>query len=172
MQNSCEFFSRLANGLSTAWLTATVLLVPGCHSTKPPAGQSGSAVSDTTAADTAHRAGLQRLTINGISLYVETAQTDDERQRGLMFRETLPPDEGMLFVFPVAQIQSFWMRNTFIPLDIAFIAEDGAIIDIQHMKPVDESVLYTSTGPALYALEVNAGWFAQHRIEAGTRVNF
>ena len=115
---------------------------------------------------------LQRITINGAPLFVETAQTDTERQRGLMFRENLPPDQGMLFVFPAAQIQSFWMRNTFIPLDIAFISSEGAIVDIQQMKPVDESILYTSRAPALYALEVNAGWFAAHQIDLGARVNF
>jgi len=92
--------------------------------------------------------------------------------RGLMYRESLPQDQGMLFVFPAAQIQSFWMRNTFIPLDIAFISSEGIIVDIQHMKPVDESVLYTSSAPALYALEVNAGWFASHGIEVGASVKF
>ncbi|NUM67369.1 DUF192 domain-containing protein [candidate division KSB1 bacterium] len=92
--------------------------------------------------------------------------------RGLMFREQLPEDQGMLFVFEMSRIQSFWMRNTFIPLDIAFIASDGKIVDIQHMAPLDESKSYISAAPALYVLEVNAGWFERHGVKVGAMVRF
>ncbi|MDZ7269645.1 MAG: DUF192 domain-containing protein [candidate division KSB1 bacterium] len=116
--------------------------------------------------------GRQRITVGATPLFVEVVQTDEERMRGLMFRAQLPEDQGMLFVFEVARLQSFWMRNTFIPLDIAFIASDGKIVDIQHMVPLDESKSYVSVAPAQYVLEVNAGWFARHGVKVGEVVRF
>jgi hypothetical protein len=154
-------------------LTSFLLLMSACRSEKSQSHASNQFQSDTMkAAETKHDSRLQRITINGVPLFVETAQTDDERMRGLMYRESLPQDQGMLFVFPASETQSFWMRNTFIPLDIAFIGSDGIIVDIQHMKPVDESVLYRSSAPALYALEVNAGWFEKNGIDIGASVKF
>lgn len=167
------FLKVLTGALCPIYLFLCLLLVNGCGRDKSQTNRGTAVTADTARQSLVQRdSRLQSLTIAGVPLFVETAQTETERQRGLMFREHLPPDQGMLFIFPVSQIQSFWMRNTFIPLDIAFIDRDGVIVDIQHMKPVDESVLYTSRAPALYALEVNAGWFAQHGIEAGARVNF
>lgn len=163
-----RFSARL---ISTVCLLSCALMINACRNEKPQTSRQTSSRNDTTQADK-RDSRLQRLTIAGEPLFVETAQTDAERERGLMFREHLPADQGMLFVFPISQIQSFWMRNTFIPLDIAFINSEGVIVDVQHMKPVDESILYTSRAPALYALEVNAGWFAQHNIQIGDRVNF
>ena len=117
-------------------------------------------------------ASLPQITIDGISLSVEIVQDPEARQLGLMNREELPENQGMLFVFEVPQILSFWMRNTFIPLDIAFISETGEIVDIQRMEPLDESVNYISAKRALYALEVNAGWFAKNNIAVGGQVKF
>ena len=115
---------------------------------------------------------LPQISIDGIPLNVEIVQEDEARQKGLMNREEMHENQGMLFVFEVSQILSFWMRNTFIPLDIAFIDENGAIVDIQRMEPLDESVQYISAKPALYALEVNAGWFAKHGIKVRSKVSF
>ncbi|NUO79125.1 DUF192 domain-containing protein, partial [candidate division KSB1 bacterium] len=81
-------------------------------------------------------------------------------------------DEGMLFVFEEARIQAFWMRNTFIPLDIAFIDAGGKIIDIQRMEPLDETKSYFSPAPVPYVLEVNAGWFERNAIKVGELVKF
>lgn len=89
----------------------------------------------------------------------EIARTDEERARGLMFREKLPDGKGMLFVFERDQTLSFWMRNTYIPLSIAFIASNGEIIDIKNMYPLDESSV-SSSRPVRYALEVPQGWFS------------
>ncbi len=125
-----------------------------------------------TQKDTQIPEGRQRITIRGIPLYVEVVQTDEERMRGLMFREQLPEDQGMLFVFEFSRIQSFWMRNTFIPLDIAFIDSEGKIVDIQQMEPIDESKNYISAAPALYVLETNAGWFVRHGVKVGDMVKF
>ncbi len=105
-------------------------------------------------------------------LKVEIAQDAETRTHGLMYREDMARDEGMLFVFSEQRILSFWMRNTFIPLDIAFINNKGIIVDIQRMEPLDESKQYISTAPALYALEVNAGWFEDYGIQVGDVVAF
>ncbi|NIR51608.1 DUF192 domain-containing protein [candidate division KSB1 bacterium] len=115
---------------------------------------------------------LHTITIDGVPLKVEIAQDAETRTHGLMYREDMARDEGMLFVFSEQRILSFWMRNTFIPLDIAFINNKGIIVDIQRMEPLDESKQYISTAPALYALEVNAGWFEDYGIQVGDVVAF
>jgi len=78
----------------------------------------------------------------------------------------------MLFVFESSRVLSFWMRNTFIPLDIAYIDAAGVIVDIQRMEPLDESKQYISAAPALYALEVNAGWFEKNGVKVRSTVQF
>ena len=106
------------------------------------------------------------LTINGHKITAEVAATPEQRATGLMHRFSLRPDHGMVFVFDRAEPQSFWMMNTFIPLSIAFIAPDGRIINVDDMAPHDES-RHWSKGPALYALEMRKGWFAERGIRAG-----
>ncbi len=105
----------------------------------------------------------------GVELTVELAQTAAERSRGLMGREELPDNRGMLFVFPQDTETAFWMKNTLIPLSIAFIAEDGAILDVQDMEALSEE-LHRSPQPYRYALEVNQDWFREHGFEMGDRV--
>jgi uncharacterized membrane protein (UPF0127 family) len=80
-----------------------------------------------------------------------------------------PENQGMLFVFQKKQPLSFWMRNTKIPLDIAFLADDGTIFQIEPMQPLDEGH-HVSREPARFALEVNQGWFSRHQIRVGDRV--
>lgn len=99
---------------------------------------------------------------------VEVARTPAEREAGLMYREDLPEGRGMLFVFQDVQLRSFWMRNTFLPLDIAYIDENLRIIDIQAMAPETEDP-HPSALPAMFALEVPLGWFARKGIEAGAK---
>ena len=106
------------------------------------------------------------LTINGHKITAEVAATPEQRATGLMHRFSLRPDHGMVFVFERAEPQAFWMMNTFIPLSIAFIAPDGRIINVDDMAPHDES-RHWSKGPALYALEMRKGWFAERGIRAG-----
>ncbi len=105
-------------------------------------------------------------------LWVEVADRPDTRQIGLMFRKKLPEDEGMLFIFEESQMLDFWMKNTYLPLDIAFISSSGIIINIESMKPLDEGPRYRSQSPARYALEVNQGWFARRGIKPGDKINF
>jgi hypothetical protein len=106
------------------------------------------------------------LSINDHRITAEVAATPEQRSTGLMHRFSLRPDHGMIFVFERPERQSFWMMNTFIPLSIAFIAPDGRIINIDDMAPHDETS-HWSRGPALYALEMRKGWFAERGIRAG-----
>jgi len=100
----------------------------------------------------------------------EVARTPEQREQGLMYRESLEHGRGMLFVFPDSQIRSFWMRNTFIPLDIAYMDESLRIVDIQAMEPEDEST-YPSARPAMFALEVPGGWFDEAGVGVGTEAH-
>jgi uncharacterized protein len=109
------------------------------------------------------------LSINGHKITAEVAATPDQRATGLMHRFSLQPDHGMIFVFERPEPQGFWMRNTFIPLSIAFVATDGRIINVDEMAPHDEST-HMSRGPALYAIEMRKGWFTERGIRAGDTV--
>ena len=103
------------------------------------------------------------VTIGSQQFDVEVVDTPAERQRGLMWRESLPPEQGMLFVFEREGFYPFWMKNTLIPLDVIWIAESGEIIDIHTLFPCPpETLSCPSTAPAgmaRYVLEVNAGEF-------------
>jgi len=109
------------------------------------------------------------LSINGHKIIAEVAATPERRATGLMHRFSLQPDHGMVFVFDYPEPQAFWMKNTFIPLSIAFIAADGRIINIDEMQPHDESI-HPSRGPALYAIEMRKGWFTERGIRSGDSV--
>lgn len=99
-------------------------------------------------------------------LEVEIAATPAARARGLMFRKELPDDRGMLFVFPEERVLEFWMRNTEIPLSIAFAQSSGRIVRIADMEPGSEA-LVSSGMPVRYALEVNQGWYLAHGVQSG-----
>jgi uncharacterized membrane protein (UPF0127 family) len=112
-----------------------------------------------------------------VKVHVEIADSPAEQEWGLMHRKSMGADHGMLFVFPDEQIRYFWMKNTLIPLSIAYIDSDRHIIDMQDMKPVREQTVpdselprYVSAEPAQYALEVNQGFFDKHGVKAGDRV--
>jgi uncharacterized membrane protein (UPF0127 family) len=109
------------------------------------------------------------LSINGHRIAVEVASTPDTRATGLMNRFSLKPDTGMLFVFERPEPLAFWMKNTFVPLSIAFLDADGRILNIEDMAPQTEN-LHWSRGPSLYALEMRKGWFAERGIKPGDRV--
>jgi len=99
----------------------------------------------------------------------EMAVTKEERNNGLMFRKKLPDGEGMLFVFESDQVLTFWMKNTSIPLSIAYIAHDGKIIDIKDMIPHDTSSVISSRS-VRYALEVPQGWYSHAGVRVGDLV--
>ena len=103
-------------------------------------------------------------------IHAEVASTDSERERGLMFRARLPGNEGMLFVFDTPSRQCFWMHNTPLPLSIAFMADDGAIVNIEEMAAeTDDS--HCALKPVRYALEMSQGWFAGKGIKAGDKID-
>ena len=110
-----------------------------------------------------------RLTVAGHSLTAEVAATEAQRQTGLMHRFSMPADHGMLFVFPEPRPLSFWMRNTYVPLSIAYLDAQGRILNVEDMAPQDERSKH-SAAPALYALEMKKGWFAQKGVRAGAKV--
>lgn len=152
-------------------ITLSVLLLGGCG---PSDGQVQVREDSSLQPSPASRSEQERLPPAGEAWVIfgadtvraEVARTPEQRERGLMYRESLNPGQGMLFVFPDAQIRSFWMRNTFIPLDIAYLDESLRIVDIQAMEPEDENT-YPSSRPAMFALEVPRGWFDQTGIGVG-----
>lgn len=121
---------------------------------------------------TAGSSELVTVRVGGHEILVEIADDAAERERGLMYRESLPEDQGMLFVYANAATRSFWMRNTLIQLDIAFIDPDGVIVDIQPMLQTQTDELTTSKFPAMYALEMTLGWFEANGVEVGDRLEF
>jgi len=102
-------------------------------------------------------------------LRVEIAATDPERATGLMNRASLGRDDGMLFIFDEPSYHGMWMKNTLIPLSVAFIDANGTILNILDMEPqtLDPHI---SAGPSIYAIETNKGWFAGKKIKAGDKV--
>lgn len=109
---------------------------------------------------------LIELTAGFHRIEAEVAATPQNRAQGLMHRKAMDNQRGMLFVFPDAATHCFWMKNTLIPLSIAFMDANGRIINITEMMPQSEEN-HCAAKPARYALEMNAGWFAQRGLKAG-----
>ncbi len=109
------------------------------------------------------RVGERRIT-------VEVALTPAQLAQGLKYRRRLPRNRGMLFVFPRTAERSFWMKDTLIPLSIAFIDREGRIIDIRNMEPDGGAASHSPGRPFLYALEMNQGWFERNDVRVGDRV--
>ena len=104
------------------------------------------------------------------SLDIEIADTSEKMARGLMFRKSLPENQGMLFIFQRPRQASFWMKNTFIPLSIAYLNQEGTILEIYPLEPLEESPVSSQSYRVAYALEVNRGWFRKHGIQPGIRI--
>ncbi len=102
-------------------------------------------------------------------IQAQVAQSPEQRAIGLMHRKSMPAHEGMLFVFESREIQCFWMKNTLLPLSIAFVADDGRVVSMADMQPMDETS-HCSKEPVRYALEMNQGWFAQKGVKPGTKL--
>lgn len=111
------------------------------------------------------------LDLNGNSLMVEVAKTDQERETGLMNRDSLGEDKGMIFVFESEKRVSFWMKNTRIPLSIAYIGKDGTIYEIYDLQPYSLEPRPSKRSSILYALEVNQGYFDRVGITTGSKIN-
>ena len=100
----------------------------------------------------------------------QLAQTVEQRMTGLMYRKEMPQHEGMLFVFEQPTMQCFWMRNTYLPLTAAFVADDGTIVNLADMPPLSTES-HCSAKPVRYVLEMNQGWFAKKGIKAGMKLS-
>ncbi len=109
------------------------------------------------------------LRIKSHEIRVEVANTEKSMRTGLMFRDRLAEDSGMIFVYSLPDIQAMWMKNTRIPLSVAFADTNGRILNIEDMEPLSEKA-HRSRGAAAYALEMNRGWFSQHGIGPGDRI--
>lgn len=110
------------------------------------------------------------LTTGIYAIQAEVASNDAAREKGLMFRKEMPANAGMLFVFDQKAGHCFWMKNTDLALSIAFIADDGTIVNIEDMKPQTEDN-HCPKAAVRYALEMNKGWFAQKGIKAGAKIS-
>ena len=114
---------------------------------------------------------MVELRILNASIKAEVADTPQTSENGLMFRDSLEEDRGMLFVFEQPKTASFWMRNTKIPLSIAYVDSTGKILEIKSMEPLDETVVPSASDQVAYALEVNQGWFGRHGIAPGAKID-
>ncbi|WP_107761145.1 DUF192 domain-containing protein [Nitrosospira multiformis] len=112
---------------------------------------------------------VRQLRISHHAFSVEVAHTESTRVQGLMFRQSLGENDGMLFVFSHPERYSMWMMNTDIPLSVAFLDKKGVILNIADMMP-RTATAHSSAGAAKYALEMNLGWFAARNIKPGRRI--
>lgn len=114
--------------------------------------------------------GEARLKIGEHKLTVEVADTPSEQVVGLMNREFLPPDRGMIFVFEEPKQAFFWMKNTSIPLDVAFLDSEGVILEILPLVPFEETRVASKSDKVAYAIETNRDWFASRGLKPGVKV--
>ena len=111
------------------------------------------------------------LTLGTNSLTAQIAADDASRERGLMSRTNLAENEAMVFVFPQPRQLTFWMKDTPIPLSIAYVSPSGRIFEIRDLKPLDETPIPSASSAVTYAIETPQGWFAKHGVMAGSSVN-
>lgn len=119
-------------------------------------------------------AGLPYATVRigeSVKVKAEVAVAQEELQRGLMYRREMPDGHGMIFVYPQERILSFWMKNTYLPLSIAFLDRKGRIVHITDMEP-HTTTSHSSVKMARFALEVNQGWFAKKGVQVGDQATF
>ena len=139
---------RTLPGMRMLWLLPLALICASCMAREP------------------------HVVLKGETFTVELAETREKQNLGLMFRDELPDDHGMLFVFPVESMRSFWMKNTRIPLDIMYFDAERRLINVQTARPcrTRNCPVYPSTAPAKYVLELNAGKAGELGLQAGDRL--
>ena len=140
---------------------AIILIMQGCKE---------STLENDLHSTTGPKDQFYNLNLAGVSLKVEVAALADERAKGLMFRETMGLQEGMLFIFQTGTEQSFWMKNTRIPLDIGYFSSDGELLELHKAKPHDLSGVSSRSKDIKFVLELNAGAYKKLGITIGTRL--
>ena len=110
-----------------------------------------------------------QVKVGAHALKVEVAAEEEQRMQGMMYRKSMGAEEGMLFIFDEPAYHSMWMKNTLIPLSVAFLDKDGVILNILDMEPQTLDS-HMAAGPAVYAIETNKGWFAAKKIKPGDKV--
>ena len=153
---------RGSGGVSCAAAVLLLLAALGCDRGAPPLAQ-------TNEAEQPQRLPTATLRVGDLPLTVEVADSEAERQKGMMFRPRFGPDEAMLFVFVSDANVAFWMKNSYVDLDLAFIRSDGSIVQTERMRAYNEEPVF-SREPVRFALEVPAGWLEAHGIAVGTKV--
>lgn len=153
-----------------------VACIGGCGKSSTPAAEKNAGTpSLPPAAATNRPAGKPqpklptvKLWLGAQELVAEVARTSTQVQTGMMFRESMADNEGMIFVFPGPHQAAFWMKNTLVPLSCAYIDPDGTILEIHDMKPRDESAIQAGSDRIQYVLETNQGWFERNKVGVGT----
>ena len=149
---------------------AALLLTVGCEKEKPDMPLNTAVLNPPATADNSRaqpRLKTIKLYLGSAELTVEIADENHERQAGMMHRTTMPENEGMLFVFPYPHQSGFWMKNTIVPLSIAYIDPASRVIEIHDMQPGNTKPVESRSARVQYALEVNQGWFAKNGIKPG-----
>ncbi len=150
-------------------IAVLLTLILSCEQEKKPAVKTGPITFTNEGELSIYRAGSDTLLT---TLEIEIADSEYETQTGLMYRETMDPDQAMLFIFPTEKIHSFYMKNTLIPLDLLFIRGDQKIVTIaENAVPLDDSVI-PSRVPVQYVLEVNAGRVEAWNVKSGDSISF
>jgi uncharacterized membrane protein (UPF0127 family) len=170
-----EDFHKAEPGSARGWFAGLPLLLfiacaggDGADEHVSGAAPDRTLVADASVTSPQPPAGHAWVIFGADTVLAEVAATSEERTEGLMYREEVPDGTGMLFVFPDVAVRSFWMANTYVALDIAFLDTSFNVVDIIQMEPlVTES--YTSKAPAMYGLEVRQGWLAEQGIAVGAR---
>jgi hypothetical protein len=148
-----------SRALGPVLLAAAALLTAGCGQGKPAAAASGTIYDHF------------RVDLGGHAANLQVAVSNSEKERGLMQRPDLGPDDGMIFVDESPQRQNFWMKNTPESLDIAFAAPDGTIVEIHPLYPFDMRTVSSNSDQLLFAVEMPQGWFAAKGVRAGEKID-
>jgi len=153
--------------------TAALLLATACsqqQAAEPKAAAPTVAITNAPSGKPQARLATLKLWLGKEELIAEIARTPIQIQTGMMFRTNMAENEAMLFILPVQQRASFWMKNTLLPLSCAYIDSEGTILELKDMKPLDETPLVASSDLVQYVLEVNQGWFKRHNVEPGMKI--
>ena len=150
-------------------LAIVAVLPPG--SPNPDVRPDPSTTANPATSANASAAATALVIFGSDTIRAEVANTSETRSQGLMYRDEVPDGTGMLFVFDREAERSFWMQNTYVALDVAFIDANFRIVDIQQMEP-ESTDIHDGARPAMFALEVRQGWFAEKGIAVGDRCEF